>query len=45
MLEDYDVTRGGWLWLGMIVLLASPHIAARLRPPPARQLDTMPGTN
>lgn len=32
LLQDYDVTRGGWLWLGMIVLLVSPHIAARVRP-------------
>lgn len=44
LLEDYDVTRGGWLWLGMIVLLVSPHIAAMLRPP-ARQVDPMSGPN
>lgn len=36
LLEDYDVTRGGWLWLGMIVLLLSPHLAAKVRPPWAR---------
>lgn len=44
LLEDYDVTRGGWLWLGMIVLLVSPHIAATLRPPPARrEVDPISG--
>lgn len=37
LLEDYDVTRGGWLGLGMVVLLLSPHIAAKVRPPRARQ--------
>lgn len=31
MVEDYDLTRGGFLSLGMIVLLLSPLIAARLR--------------
>lgn len=31
MLEDYDVTRGGFLSLGMLVLLLSPHVAVRLR--------------
>ena len=41
LLEDYDVTRGGWLGLGMIVLLLSPHIAAALRPPGGRPVHTM----
>lgn len=31
LLEDYDMTRGGFLSLGMLVLLLSPHIAAKLR--------------
>ena len=33
MLEDYDITRGGLLALGMVVLLLSPLIAAKLRQP------------
>ena len=33
MLEDYDVTRGGLLALGMVVLLLSPLIAAKVREP------------
>lgn len=33
ILEDYDITRGGFLWLGMIVLLLSPHVAATVRSP------------
>jgi hypothetical protein len=31
MTEDYDPTRGGFLSLGMIVLLLSPLIATKLR--------------
>jgi hypothetical protein len=31
VLEDYDPTRGGFLTLGMLVLLLSPHIAAKAR--------------
>jgi hypothetical protein len=31
MTEDYDITRGGFLSLGMVFLLLSPLIAARLR--------------
>jgi hypothetical protein len=31
MLEDYDITRGGFLSLGMVVLMLSPLIATRLR--------------
>jgi hypothetical protein len=31
ILADYDLTRGGLLGLGMLVLAASPLIAARLR--------------
>lgn len=33
VLEDYDVTRGGFLSLGMLVLLLSPHIASKAREP------------
>ncbi len=31
VLEDYDPTRGGFLSLGMLLLLLSPHIAAKAR--------------
>ncbi len=37
MIEDYDIRRGGYLSLGMIVLWLSPLIAARLRGIRARQ--------
>ena len=33
MTEDYDITRGGLLALGMVVLLLSPLIAVKLREP------------
>lgn len=29
LFEDYDITRGGLLAFGMLVLLLSPHLAAR----------------
>lgn len=32
MLEDYDVAAGGLLGLGLLVMLISPVVAARLRP-------------
>jgi hypothetical protein len=41
VLEDYDPTRGGFLSLGMLVLLLSPQIAAKARgsrPPRARAI-------
>ena len=31
MIEDYDITRGGFLLLGMIVLCLAPLMAAKLR--------------
>lgn len=31
ILADYDLTKGGLMILGMLVMLASPSIAARLR--------------
>lgn len=31
LIEDYDITRGGLLGLGMAVLLAAPWLAARWR--------------
>ena len=40
MLADYDVTAGGFMALGLAIMLLAPWIAARLRRPPAR---TSPG--
>lgn len=31
MLEDYDVTRGGFMALGLVAMLLSPWLAARIR--------------
>lgn len=46
LLEDYDPMRGGFLSLGMLVLLLSPHIAAKARGfPPARAQTIAGGTS
>ncbi len=42
LFEDYDVTRGGLLSFGMLVLLLSPHLAAKARerrPRPVRAIE------
>ncbi len=42
LLEDYDMRRGGFLSLGMLVLVLSPHIVAkarRQRPRPASAIQ------
>jgi hypothetical protein len=41
MIKDYDITRGGLLALGMVVLLLSPLIATRLRGPRAVRATTV----
>jgi hypothetical protein len=41
MSSDYDLTRGGFLSLGMVVLLLAPLIAARLRGMTARRERTI----
>jgi hypothetical protein len=43
MLEDYDVTQGGFLAFGMVVLLLSPRIAARWREPRTIRVRAMAG--
>ena len=32
--EDYDLTRGGFMGLGLLFMAAAPWLAARLRRPP-----------
>ena len=43
--EDYDVTRGGFLGFGLVFMLGSPLLAARLRgrkPASDEQLSPLP---
>lgn len=41
MMEDYDLTRGGFLAFGMIVLWLSPFIAAKLRDATTKRARTL----
>ena len=44
LFEDYDVTRGGLLSLGMLVLLLSPHLAAKAHEPRVGRVRAIEGS-
>ena len=43
LFEDYDVRRGGLLSLGMLVLLLSPHLAAKAHEPRVGRVRAIEG--
>ncbi len=43
LFEDYDVTRGGLLSIGMLVLLLSPHLAAKAHEPRVGRVRAIEG--